>query len=231
LNPHEPSPANPHPHPHPTRQLRSLEDHQPLPGVVVGDIGTKFGFNGVDNGFLRLDHVRIRELVGGVPALPWQQRRRLRLPHRAETAAAAAAGCCSWHGPIINLARAFAAPNSSPPPPPWPPAALANMMARFSRVTPEGAYVPPPPANSKASYATMLYVRADIVRNAGELSRAGRTPHTWLWPALPSLERLFSATQRPVIPPPSSRRLLPRPRDDHRGALRRGAPPDRARAR
>jgi len=39
---------------------------------------------------------------------------------------------------------------------------------RFSRVTPEGAYVPPPPANSKASYATMLYVRADIVRNAGE---------------------------------------------------------------
>jgi hypothetical protein len=28
--------------------------------VTVGDIGPKFGFNGVDNGFLRLDHVRIR---------------------------------------------------------------------------------------------------------------------------------------------------------------------------
>jgi hypothetical protein len=42
------------------------------------------------------------------------------------------------------------------------------MMMRFSKVTPEGAYVPPPPANAKASYATMLYVRADIVRNAGE---------------------------------------------------------------
>lgn len=41
------------------------------------------------------------------------------------------------------------------------------MMMRFSKVTPEGGYVPPPPANSKASYATMLYVRADIVRNAG----------------------------------------------------------------
>ena len=42
-------------------QLRCLETHRPLPGVVVGDIGPKFGFNGVDNGFLRLDHVRIRE--------------------------------------------------------------------------------------------------------------------------------------------------------------------------
>jgi hypothetical protein len=46
-------------------------------------------------------------------------------------------------------------------------AARANMMMRFSKVTPEGAYVPPPPANSKASYATMLFVRADIVRNSG----------------------------------------------------------------
>jgi acyl-CoA oxidase len=41
------------------------------------------------------------------------------------------------------------------------------MFARFAKVTPEGTYVPPPPANSKASYATMLYVRADIVKNAG----------------------------------------------------------------
>lgn len=38
---------------------------------------------------------------------------------------------------------------------------------RFAKVTPEGKYIPPPPANSKASYATMLYVRADIVKNAG----------------------------------------------------------------
>jgi hypothetical protein len=47
------------------------------------------------------------------------------------------------------------------------PAARTNMMMRFSKVTPEGSYVPPPPANSKASYATMLFVRADIVRNSG----------------------------------------------------------------
>ncbi|KAM1521698.1 hypothetical protein ACFX13_012074 [Malus domestica] len=43
-------------------QIRSLDDHLPLPGITVGDIGTKFGsgaFNSVDNGVLRFDHVRI----------------------------------------------------------------------------------------------------------------------------------------------------------------------------
>lgn len=42
-------------------QLRDLETHLPLPGVRVGDIGPKVGYGGVDNGFLALDHVRIRE--------------------------------------------------------------------------------------------------------------------------------------------------------------------------
>lgn len=28
-------------------------------GVVVGDIGPKFGFDEVDNGFLKLDNIRI----------------------------------------------------------------------------------------------------------------------------------------------------------------------------
>ncbi|KAG5564810.1 hypothetical protein RHGRI_000870 [Rhododendron griersonianum] len=43
-------------------QLRSLEDHSPLPGMTVGDIGMKFGngaYNAMDNGVLRFDHVRI----------------------------------------------------------------------------------------------------------------------------------------------------------------------------
>ncbi|XP_077990374.1 peroxisomal acyl-coenzyme A oxidase 1-like [Glandiceps talaboti] len=40
-------------------QLRSLETHQPVKGVTIGDIGPKFGFNSNDNGFLRLDHVHI----------------------------------------------------------------------------------------------------------------------------------------------------------------------------
>ncbi|KAJ2850704.1 hypothetical protein IWW36_001673 [Coemansia brasiliensis] len=39
--------------------IRSTEDHRPLPGVTVGDLGPKFGFNTMDNGFLLLDHVRV----------------------------------------------------------------------------------------------------------------------------------------------------------------------------
>ena len=35
------------------------------------------------------------------------------------------------------------------------------------QVTPEGEYKPPPPSNAKASYATMVYVRATIVEGAG----------------------------------------------------------------
>ncbi|KAK7262141.1 hypothetical protein RJT34_29702 [Clitoria ternatea] len=43
-------------------QLRSLDDHLPLPGITVGDVGMKFGngaYNSMDNGVLRFDHVRI----------------------------------------------------------------------------------------------------------------------------------------------------------------------------
>jgi len=39
-----------------------LDDHLPLPGITVGDIGMKFGnaaYNTMDNGVLRFDHVRI----------------------------------------------------------------------------------------------------------------------------------------------------------------------------
>ncbi|KAG2052587.1 peroxisomal oxidase [Suillus hirtellus] len=42
-------------------QLRSLEDHKPLPGITVGDIGPKAsgGMAAQDQGFARFDHVRI----------------------------------------------------------------------------------------------------------------------------------------------------------------------------
>ncbi|EFJ35164.1 hypothetical protein SELMODRAFT_438464 [Selaginella moellendorffii] len=43
-------------------QIRSLDDHKPLPGVTVADIGVKFGnagYNTMDNGLLRFDQVRI----------------------------------------------------------------------------------------------------------------------------------------------------------------------------
>jgi len=40
-------------------QIRSLEDHSTLPGIILGDIGPKFGYNTQDNGFMRLDNVRV----------------------------------------------------------------------------------------------------------------------------------------------------------------------------
>lgn len=39
-------------------QLRDMKTHAMLPGVECGDIGPKFGYNSLDNGFLRLDHYR-----------------------------------------------------------------------------------------------------------------------------------------------------------------------------
>lgn len=40
-------------------QLRSLDDHSPLPGITIGDIGAKLGYNTMDNGVLQFDHVCI----------------------------------------------------------------------------------------------------------------------------------------------------------------------------
>ncbi|KAG6614494.1 acyl-CoA dehydrogenase/oxidase [Phytophthora cinnamomi] len=40
-------------------QLRSLENHQPLPGIEVGDIGPKVGFNAIDNGYCAFHKVRV----------------------------------------------------------------------------------------------------------------------------------------------------------------------------
>ncbi|XP_010768429.1 peroxisomal acyl-coenzyme A oxidase 1 isoform X2 [Notothenia coriiceps] len=39
--------------------IRDMSTHIPLPGIVVGDIGPKFGFSEVDNGFLKLENVRL----------------------------------------------------------------------------------------------------------------------------------------------------------------------------
>ena len=40
-------------------QIRDLDTFEPLPGVEVGDIGTKLGYNTVDNGYLRFSLVRV----------------------------------------------------------------------------------------------------------------------------------------------------------------------------
>ncbi|KAM3623510.1 uncharacterized protein V6R79_012045 [Siganus canaliculatus] len=39
--------------------IRDIYTHEPLPGIVVGDIGPKFGFSEIDNGFLKLENFRI----------------------------------------------------------------------------------------------------------------------------------------------------------------------------
>ncbi|KAL6250979.1 hypothetical protein RBB50_001187 [Rhinocladiella similis] len=46
--------------PHPfVVQIRDLKTHEPLPNVHVGDIGPKFGYNTMDNGFLLFKNVKI----------------------------------------------------------------------------------------------------------------------------------------------------------------------------
>ncbi|KAI4909083.1 uncharacterized protein J4E92_010691 [Alternaria infectoria] len=40
-------------------QLRSVEDGTPMPGVKMGDVGLKLGYNEADNGFASFDNVRI----------------------------------------------------------------------------------------------------------------------------------------------------------------------------
>ena len=40
-------------------QVRDLETHEVLPGIEIGDLGAKFGYNAKDNGFMRFDSVRI----------------------------------------------------------------------------------------------------------------------------------------------------------------------------
>ncbi|KAK2800094.1 fatty-acyl coenzyme A oxidase [Onygenales sp. PD_10] len=46
--------------PHPfIVQIRDLKSHEPLEGVHVGDIGPKFGYNTMDNGFLLMNKLKI----------------------------------------------------------------------------------------------------------------------------------------------------------------------------
>ncbi|XP_076759587.1 acyl-coenzyme A oxidase 1 [Xylocopa sonorina] len=40
-------------------QLRDEDTHEPMPGIKIGEIGTKLGMNGVNNGFLGFENVRI----------------------------------------------------------------------------------------------------------------------------------------------------------------------------
>ena len=39
--------------------LRDRDSHMPLPGVTLGDCGKKIALDGIDNGFILFNHVRI----------------------------------------------------------------------------------------------------------------------------------------------------------------------------
>ncbi|EOO01158.1 putative acyl- oxidase protein [Phaeoacremonium minimum UCRPA7] len=49
-------PYGPHPF---VVQIRDLKTHEPLENVHVGDIGPKFGYNTMDNGFLLFNHLKV----------------------------------------------------------------------------------------------------------------------------------------------------------------------------
>lgn len=40
-------------------QIRSLKDHMPMPGIEVGDVGEKFGYDMMDNAYVSFNKVRI----------------------------------------------------------------------------------------------------------------------------------------------------------------------------
>jgi len=40
-------------------QIRDLDTHMPLPGIQIGDLGPKLGYNTTDNGWMSFDQVRI----------------------------------------------------------------------------------------------------------------------------------------------------------------------------
>ncbi|KAF2229517.1 acyl-CoA oxidase [Viridothelium virens] len=46
------------PHPFVVR-IRDQDTHQPLPGIVVGDIGPKYGYTSMDNGYMLFNHFRV----------------------------------------------------------------------------------------------------------------------------------------------------------------------------
>lgn len=53
-------PYGPHPF---IVQVRDLKTHEPLPNIHVGDIGPKFGYNTMDNGFLLFNHVKVPHIA------------------------------------------------------------------------------------------------------------------------------------------------------------------------
>lgn len=46
--------------PHPFMvQIRDMKTHQPLDGIIIGDIGPKYGYMSMDNGYMLFNNVRV----------------------------------------------------------------------------------------------------------------------------------------------------------------------------
>lgn len=50
--------------PHPfVVQIRDMKSHEPLENICIGDIGPKFGYNTMDNGYLLFNHVKVPHIA------------------------------------------------------------------------------------------------------------------------------------------------------------------------
>jgi acyl-CoA oxidase len=46
--------------PHPFMvQIRDMKSHQPLDGIIIGDIGPKYGYMSMDNGYMLFNNIRV----------------------------------------------------------------------------------------------------------------------------------------------------------------------------
>ena len=90
--------------------IRDLETHKPLPGITVGDIGPKFGYSGVDNGFLSFEYFRIREWLPAQASQCWPT---AEAKSAGWSCAAAQQQCCSaapWCSAPVALRQVHGRP-------------------------------------------------------------------------------------------------------------------------
>jgi len=68
------------------------------------------------------------------------------------------------------------------------------MLMKYASVSKDGTYSPPPASNAKASYATMVFVRATIVEEAG-----------WVLARSATIATRYAAVRRQTAPRPGER--------------------------
>ncbi|PZC74072.1 hypothetical protein B5X24_HaOG208389 [Helicoverpa armigera] len=138
-------------------QLRDEETHMPLPGIKLGEIGAKLGFNTVNNGFLGFENHRIprnRMLMKNAQVLKDGTFRKS--PNSKLTYGTMVyVRVVIVNGMANQLARAV------------------TIAVRYSAVRRQSELKPEKSSNSKLTYGTMVYVRVVIVNAmANQLARA-----------------------------------------------------------